>query len=203
MTPLRLIVDTHHSPTPSTPHQAAEQSAASACGLPRSGIHVGVLGKHLLVLFELLPTDVAGMMVVNQHTPLLKRFVVPMRLTGPPAHDRRTVGGSAKHIGTGVDGTMQHFQKIVISGRLPLDPCVIGLLLDHRQLELLPVQPLHQLAHASQLTELPEYQTNSLADSLVWIHLDLAQFIPTVPGGQQKLEFSALGLGLASDQASL
>src|SRR5438445_2994471 len=77
------VKDAHHPSAPSAPHQPSQQCPAASGGFAgRSLLHVRVLSQHLLIGFELLPCDVARMMVANQNIPSLHRLVMPHALPG-------------------------------------------------------------------------------------------------------------------------
>src|SRR5215204_3322634 len=64
----------HHPTAVPASHQSGQQSSPTARRFARRALlHVRVLQNHLLILLELLPTDVALMMVVQQHAPCRHR----------------------------------------------------------------------------------------------------------------------------------
>src|SRR6202795_2573951 len=96
----RAIEDTHHAAAPTATHQAGQQRAATTCGFAiGSLLHVSVFADHPLVLLELFPTDVAGMMVANQDAPLRHWLLVPSGPLGSSVHDGGALGRPSKHVG--------------------------------------------------------------------------------------------------------
>jgi hypothetical protein len=68
---------------------------------------VGVLEQRLLVVFIILPADVAGVVVPQQDVPLLARFAEAAYLAGAPVDDLRSLGPPAERIGAGIQRVVQ------------------------------------------------------------------------------------------------
>jgi hypothetical protein len=69
------IVGVEHPAASPTSQEAGEQSVASAARLARTPCqHEIVFGEHLPVAFELLPRDIALVMILYQDAPLVAGF---------------------------------------------------------------------------------------------------------------------------------
>lgn len=118
---LRLTVeDTHHPAAASAPHQPGQERASTARRLARTVLlHMGVLEQKALVVFVVLPADVAGMIVAQQDVPLFAGLVDPADLAGPSVNDPRSLALSAERVGAGVQRIVQDLHDAVIGWRLP------------------------------------------------------------------------------------
>lgn len=77
--------------------------------------------QRLLVVFIILPADVAGVVVPQQDVPLLARFSEAAYLAGAPVDDLRSLGPPAERIGAGIQRVVQNLNHAVIGRCLPDD----------------------------------------------------------------------------------
>src|SRR6516164_2633883 len=92
--PLGLAIEhAHHPPATSAPHQAGQKCASPARRFTRAVLlHVRVFQQQPLIIFILLPANIAGMMVAQENIPFLPRLLEPADLAGATAHDPCLLG---------------------------------------------------------------------------------------------------------------
>src|SRR6516162_5653988 len=104
--PIGLVVGRHASATAAAIDDALAQRQSLA-GRARAGAR-GVGGQALLIGQVLLPTDKAGMVVLDHHRPLRARLFHGRLANGPIRSNRLSRAVSAKHIRTGVRRVRQN-----------------------------------------------------------------------------------------------
>src|ERR1700747_13733 len=160
--PLGLAIEhTHHPPATSAPHQAGQKCASSARRFPRAVLlHLRVFQQQRLIVFILLPTDIAGMIVAQENIPFLPRLFEPANLAGATVHDPCLLSDSAKRIGASIERMVQYLHHRVIGRRLPAELVDLNVPQDHRHLNVRSAQPKKDLPGAAELAELREDESN-------------------------------------------
>ena len=88
--------------------KAGEKGTAAATRLGTIFAAVGVGGQLLLVPLELLPVDVALMVILQQNLAVLKRSMVAVGLARPAVDDLGPVDAFAVGVDAGIEWILQH-----------------------------------------------------------------------------------------------
>lgn len=88
--------------------KAGEKGAAAATRLGAIFAAVGVGGELLLVPLELLPVDVALVVILQQDLAVLKRTMVAVGLARPAVDDLGPVDAFAVGVDAGIEWVLQH-----------------------------------------------------------------------------------------------
>lgn len=173
------VEDAHHPAATAAAHQPGQERAAAAGGFARAALlHVGVLEEQLLVVLVLLPADVGGVVVAQQHVPLLLRLVEPADLASTAVDDPRPLPLAAEGVGPGIERVVQDLHDAVVGRRLPREFADVDVAQNERHLDVHRAQPQEDLARAAQLAELGEHEADGLDYVLVRVHLDPACLAP-------------------------
>src|ERR1700739_1393166 len=119
---------------------------------------------------------------------------MPFALPGPTIHDLDAYFSSAKGVGASVDRIGENRPDVAINRQLPNDWGFAGIARQHGYAHVLLAKPEQRLTDTSQLDRFAKDQLNRLLHALIGILLDLAARVPTETDGQEKLQFTALGL---------
>lgn len=95
-----------------------------------------VLGNHPLMLLELIPRDIPGVMVPQQDAPVLHRFGVAFSLASPSVGDGSALGRPSKHIRPSINRMFQDLDNRVICKPAPFDPDAGGAVPRYGQLDI-------------------------------------------------------------------
>jgi hypothetical protein len=116
--------------------------AASYRTTTHVALAIGVVGNQVLVPLELDPSNIAGVVVMDQNLPLLPIAAeVVAQDSLPPASDRYARPAPAVGVGAGVHRVRQHVIKRVVNRRLPLDLAFAATLYDRRDRDILLSEP--------------------------------------------------------------
>jgi hypothetical protein len=143
------------------------------------------------------------MIILDQHIPSLLGFPVSDRLPRPTVYDLNSVSPPPERICASIDWILHHLNKIVIGRCLPDELLMLGILPNHRDLDVCISGPEEQLTRTSKLSELAEHQFDGLAYSLIRIDLDLINVVPAVPRRKRKAQLSAFGFGIPRRKSPL
>src|SRR5580704_11581706 len=130
---------------------------------------MSVLEKQLLVVFIILPTDIAGMIVAQQNVPLFARFVEPAELSRPPINNPCSLSSPPECLSSSIQRIMQNLHNAVIRWRLPDELVDINVAQDDTHLYLGGPHPGKDLTRAAQLGELREDESNRGDNMFVWV----------------------------------
>ena len=103
--------------------KAGEEGAAAAAGLRAILATIRVGGELLLVALELLPVEVALVMILQQDLAVLKRTIVPVGLTRPAINDLGSIDAFAVGVGAGIERVLQHRDDIAVADWRPIGCC--------------------------------------------------------------------------------
>src|SRR5262245_39412083 len=132
----------------------------------------GIVSNHLLIALELLPVDVALVVVLDEHVAFVDRptDAAPHALAAVlNAHLAR---GSTEGIGAAVDRVGQNVVHGIVSWQ-SLDYAVrLGIVCLDRQLDAFVPEPDMNLACTVELSELREQKIQCTLHALIWVFLD-------------------------------
>src|SRR5215469_3060337 len=117
------IVGVEHPAAPPASQEAGEQSVAPAARLARTpGQHEIVFAEHLLIALELLPRDIAVVMILYQDAPLVDGLPVTNGLPCPSLNNGGSGSCLAERISARKDGINQNAKDSMVDRLLPLNP---------------------------------------------------------------------------------
>ena len=171
-----------------TPQQTREKLRAVAHRAPDL---CHVLRKQLLVPLELVPGDVAIVVVTKQDRPVLR-----VLLGNPAPHalaaivDHRLLAAPAIGIGAGVDRVGENLGDPPRRCRNPPDQALTGG--TDREFYRVAMKPEKHLPDAAKLSELAEHQMDRITLALVRCHLDAIAIDLLVARRQRGKQLAAL-----------
>src|SRR5439155_25716359 len=117
------------------------------------------------------PRDIAVMVVLNKHFPL----VPPARHAAgdhlAPTLEPNPGAGAPENIGAGIDRIGQQPMDCIVARQAPMHDSYLRAVHDYRQGDTLLPEPQGELADAADLTELAEYQRQRLANPQIRVLL--------------------------------
>jgi hypothetical protein len=116
------IVGVQRPAAPPASQEAGEQSVPPAARLARTpGEHKVIFAEHLLIAFELLPRDIAFMMILYQDAPLIDGLSVTNGLLCPTLNNGGSGSCLAERIGARKNGIDQNAKDSVVDRLPPLN----------------------------------------------------------------------------------
>src|ERR1700730_13786433 len=164
---------------------------------------MSVLEKQLLIVFIILPTDIAGVIFAEQNVPLFARFVEPADLARPPINNPRSLSSPPERVGSSIQRIVQNLHNAVIGWCLPDELVDINVAQDDGHLDVDRPQPKKDLTRAAQLGELGKDEPNRGDHMFVWVDFNLARLAPAEARRQHEAVFSAPRFGVAGGDAAL
>src|SRR6266436_5994388 len=164
---------------------------------------MSVFEKQLLIVFIILPTDIAAMIVAQQNVPLFAGFVEPADLARPSIDNPRSLSSPPERVGSSIQWIVQNLHNAVIGWRLPDQLVDINIAQDDGHLDFGRPHPKKDLTCAAQLRELGEDEPNRGDHMFVWVDFDLARLAPAQARRQHEAVFSAPRFGVAGGDAAL
>src|SRR5271168_5413890 len=156
---------------------------------------VGVSGELLLVPLELLPVDVAIMMILQQYLTVLKRTVVAVGLARPPINNLGSIDAFAVGIDTGIKGVLQHRNDIAVSDRRPIErrhPLAVG---GAWEMYLLGLEREMNLSGAAKFSEALENPAGDFLYAVIRIEAETDLPMPDIANRHGNSEFTSSGFG--------
>ena len=157
------VAHVHLASAVSAPEEPRENELASPCRSARHGAALArrIVGDHALVPLELLPRDVAFVLVLDQHIPFRHRTPQSAPHALAAILDDRLARRAPEGIGAGIDRIGEDVVDGVVQRQLPDDRAAILVVRLGRQLDAFLPQPDVHLAHALELRELREDELQS------------------------------------------
>jgi hypothetical protein len=115
------VDDAEPPSAPAACQKAGEEGAAAAAGLGAILATIRVGGEVLLVPLELLPVDIALVMILQQDLAVPKRTIVPVGLARPAINDLGSIDAFAVGVGAGIERVLQHRNDIAVSDWHPIE----------------------------------------------------------------------------------
>jgi len=115
------VDDAEPPSAPAACQKASEERAAAAAGLGTILATIRVGGEMLLVPLELLPVDVALVMILQQDLAVPKRTIVPVGLARPAINDLGSIDAFAVGVGAGIERVLQHRNDIAVADWRPIE----------------------------------------------------------------------------------
>lgn len=164
---------------------------------------MSVFEKQLLIVFIILPTDIARMIVAQQNVPLFAGFVEPADLARPSIDNPRSLSSPPERVGSSIQWIVQNLHNAVIGWRLPDELIDINVAQYDGHFDVGQPQPKKDLTRAAQLGELGEDEPYRGDHMFVWVDFDLARLAPAEARRQHEAVFPAPRFGVAGGDAAL
>jgi len=156
-----------------------------------------------MVLLILSPTDIALMIVAQQHAPLIPWLAHPCGLASAAIDDPRSLRASSEGIGTRVEWIVKDLHDAVIGRRFPNKFADVDIAQDDRHLDIGRPQPQKNLSSTSQFPEFGKNEPDRFGHMFVRIDLDLTHLAPTQARRQHEPQFPTSCLGITRGDAAL
>lgn len=130
-------------------------------------LHMSIFEQEALIFLEVLPTDVAWMMIVDERRPFFSRLLVATDLERPSIAHVGALAHPPEPIGTGVERIVKDLHHAMIGGRYPLHFADVADSAHHRHLDAGYPKPEEHLARAAKLSELGRHESYCFLDMLV------------------------------------
>ena len=167
------IGDMQLAPAMTAAEKTGQQGfAAPYSATARPAFSIGVVADQPLIPFELVPVDIAFMVVADQNLPVRPIDAKSAQDALAAVLDRHLADRAAERIGAGVDRVGEDVMDGVVDRRLPPHASPVQAVADGGKCDLLLAKPDMDLPHALQLGELAEHQDERLAHAQVRILLD-------------------------------
>src|SRR6476619_1305266 len=194
-----------HAPSvsTSTTDQPSQQCSASTSRFPVAVfLHVGILKKNPLILFEFLPTDIAFVIITQKCRPFLARALVAVGLARSTINNLRALTIATECINASIERIMQNLNHCMIGRGFPDELVNLDVATNDRHLDVSVAQPEKHLACTPKFSEPGEDKSHGFLNVLVGILLDLARLTPAEARGKHEPELSALRFGVVRHQAA-
>jgi hypothetical protein len=188
------VDDTHPPAAPSTGEQPTEQGAAASTGFGAVLTAIGVGGKLLLIALELVPVDVALVMILQQDLAVLERTVVSVGLARPAINNLGSVDGFAVGVGAGMERVLQQRDDIAVADRRPIERRHSLAVRRTREMHPLGLERQVHLPGAAQLAEALEDSAGDLLDPAIRIEAKADLPMPDVADRHGNPELPSAGL---------
>ena len=188
------VDDTHPPSAPATSEQPAEQGAAATTGFGAVLAAVGVGGKLLLIALELLPIDVALVMILQQDLAVLERTMVSVGLARPAIDDLGSIDTFAVGIGTGMERVLQQGDDIAVADRRPVERCHFFAVGRAREMHSLGLESQMHLPGTAQFAEALENPAGDFLDPAIRIEAQADLPMPDIADRHGNPEFPPAGL---------
>jgi len=159
----------HAQPPAASPagHDAGEERPATATGLDPSGTTVIVEGELLLIALELVPADVAFVMILDHHFPRPIRLSMPVASPCPPVDDGGTLLALSVDVDACVKWIVQNRNDVAIANRHPFEvrhPTFIG---RPREVDLIDPHRKQHLPRTAEFAEAREDESDHFLEAQV------------------------------------
>jgi hypothetical protein len=185
---------------PSTTARAAEQArqqrlATSYRTTTHIALSIGVVGDQVLVPFELRPSNITLMVIVDQNLPFLP--ITPQGIAHDPlatALNCDACAASAISIGASVNRVGQHVMKRVVDRRLPLDRAFAAPWYERRNEDVLLPEPKQDLADRLKFSKFAEDQRDPVLYASVGFFVNTVVISLHVADSNGQMKFAAPSL---------
>jgi hypothetical protein len=188
-----------HASAASAAQEAREQRPASSAGLGRArGLSVGVAPQAFLGVLEVIPRDIACVVIAQQNGPRRHGPRVTVALREPSFDELRPAARFSVGVGARIEGILQHTDDVAV-GRLdpanrPRAAFGVG---RPREQHAFAAHVVVDLPSALEPREQAEDSANRILDPAVGVHLQAGVEGPEIADGHGNAKFPALGLGLS------
>jgi hypothetical protein len=163
-----------------------------ATSLPAApSAHEIVLAEILVIPFELVPRDIAWMVILYQDAPFFDGLLVAIGLLRPTLYNCGSCFRLAERVCPCKHWVGQNPQNRVVHRRSPLYSCTGRVRVMHRQLNSLAPEFHQDLTGTAQRRKPIKDRMDRLLDPPIRVDLDLSAGCPTVARRQVALELAA------------
>jgi hypothetical protein len=186
----------HRQPTtaPTAAEQPGKQGSASTAGFCSSGLAVGVGGELFLVTLELLPVDIAVVMVLEHHLPVFHRPSMAVALADAISHQLAALLALPVDVCASVERVLEDRYDVAVADRRPVKRGQTLAIRWPREVDAIGRHRRENLARAAELAELREDQMYCLLQANVRIEAEANVPVPNEPDGHRDPKFAASGL---------
>jgi len=163
------VGDAEPSSASSAGHDAREQRSSASPGLDASGTAVIVEGELLLIALELVPGDVAFVMILNHHFPRPKGFAVSVASSCPSIDDGGALLALSVNIDSCVERILENCDDVAITNRHPFEAGHAAFVGGPGEMDLISLHRKQYLARAAELPEAREDESDHFLEAQVRI----------------------------------
>jgi hypothetical protein len=182
-------------PAPTADQKAGEESPAAATRLRAIPAAVGVGRQLPLILLELLPVDVAFVVVLQQDLTVLKRAMVAIGLARPAVDDLCSVDAFAVGVDAGIEWVLQHRYDTAVSDWGPIERGHPLAVRGPREMHLRGLQRQMHLAGTAKLAKALEDVAGDLLNTAIRIEAEANLTVPDIADRHGNPQFAPTSLG--------
>src|SRR4051812_11876163 len=173
----------------------SQQSPPTAAGLGMAGLAVVVGRQRRLVSFELGPSDIALVVILDQDLPLLKRFAVAVAPARVAIDERGALLAFPVGVGTGVERVFEYTDDVAVADGTPFEARASLAIRRARKVQVFALQLQQDLARAAEFAEPGKDHPHGLLHAQVRVEAKPGLPVPGVAKRDADAQFAAPRFG--------